>query len=134
MTPNEYQAAAIRTQNDYEKVATNVGSIAWADVFERFLKLNHAIVGLTGEVGELAGALEKHAYYGQPLDKVNICEEIGDCLWYLALACSAVGADMEAIMQANIAKLRARYPDTYCDERAAERNRNRENERKVLGA
>ena len=133
MTPSEYQAAAKRTENNYHKVRDRL-------TFEKesnpnaphtFFKLNHALIGLTGEVGELAGAVEKWAYYGQTLDTDNVKEEIGDCLWYLALACSAVGADMGQVMEQNIAKLQARYPDQYSDERAAEHNRDRNKEKEA---
>lgn len=96
------------------------------------VRINHAIIGMTGEIGELAGALEKWIYYGQHLDVVNIKEEIGDVLWYIALLCRTCKLDLNEIMEANIAKLRKRFPDKYTDERAAEEGRDRQAERKTL--
>lgn len=48
-------------------------------------QVQHALIGLITEVGELADCIKKHAIYGKPLDKVNLMEEVGDCFWYLNL-------------------------------------------------
>lgn len=45
----------------------------------------HALIGLAGEFGELAGAIKKHVVYGKALDRVNVMEEISDIFWYLNL-------------------------------------------------
>lgn len=95
-------------------------------------KLTHAILGMMGEVGELASALEKFGWYRQPFDRTNVIEELGDVLWYVALACDAVGTSMEEVMELNIAKLRKRFPEKYTDTAAAEENRDRTAERDVL--
>lgn len=47
-------------------------------------RLFHAAIGLSTETGEIFEALGKYA-----LDRVNLSEEIGDCLWYLAIAYDA---------------------------------------------
>jgi len=83
--------------------------------------LTHATVGLTGEVGELADTVKRHVFYNQPLNKINAEEEIGDILWYVALAATAIGKDLGDLAQANIDKLRTRYPNAYTDEHAAAR-------------
>jgi len=87
---------------------------------------------MMGELGELASNIEHHFYYGQGFDKVNFEEELGDVLWYVAEACSALGIPMETIASMNIKKLRKRYPDKYTDDLAREENRNRQQERQVL--
>ena len=92
----------------------------------------HAVIGMSGEVGELASAIEKWIWYGQLFDKKNMCEELGDLLWYIAEACTALGdVSLETIMIANIRKLRVRYPEKYSDERALEENRDRKAEAKA---
>ncbi len=84
--------------------------------------LIHAALGLTTEVGELADPIKKAMFYGKPLDEANIKEEAGDLLWYLAgPLCRALGCTLEELAAANIAKLRARYPDTYSDQHAIAR-------------
>jgi hypothetical protein len=49
-------------------------------------RLLHAIVGLASEVGEVAEVLNGA--------KVELVDELGDCLWYIALGFDAVGEFM----------------------------------------
>jgi NTP pyrophosphatase (non-canonical NTP hydrolase) len=42
-------------------------------------------------------------------------EEIGDIMWYIALACRTLDFDLSEILDENIAKLQQRYPDKYSD-------------------
>lgn len=81
--------------------------------------LPHAALGLTGEAGEFADCIKKHWAYSQPLDNKNAVEELGDLLWYVALACNALGVSMQEVAAINIEKLRKRYPTMYQDELAA---------------
>ena len=81
--------------------------------------LLHAALGLAGEAGEFADCIKKHWVYGQKLDVQNAIEEIGDCLWFCALACETLGVDMGQVAAMNIDKLRKRYPEKYADELAA---------------
>jgi NTP pyrophosphatase (non-canonical NTP hydrolase) len=129
MHPNEYQQLAGRTECDQEKSrARFMGDTSYSvesrlPLDLRPVRATHAVLGLAGEVGELAGALEKWIYYGKgDPDVTNLAEELGDCLWYIALMCNALGLPMEGVMEANIAKLRARYPNLYTDQDAAVRN------------
>ncbi len=130
MNPNEYQKLAQRTECDQEK--SRINYLTWQPDRLLPIRLNHAVIGMTGEVGELASTMQKWLHYGQPLDKVNVEEELGDLLWYVALACNALGVSMESVMEKNIAKLKKRYPDKYTEELAREENRNRESERRAL--
>ena len=45
----------------------------------------HGAIGLCGEIGEIY----------QSENKGNMAEEIGDCLWYIAIALHGAGYDME---------------------------------------
>jgi NTP pyrophosphatase (non-canonical NTP hydrolase) len=96
--------------------------------------LLHSQIGLAGEVGELAAAIQRWLYYGKPLDRTNVIEELGDLCWYLAQACRAMDVKLEDVMKANIQKLLKRYPEKYTDFHAAEENRDREQERAILDA
>jgi NTP pyrophosphatase (non-canonical NTP hydrolase) len=128
MDPDTYQELAARTECDQEKVARRMAGSYPADPESLGVsvllpvRVNHAVIGLTGEVGELAAAVERWLYYGHELDVVNVAEEVGDCLWYLAELCNAVGVSLSSVMEANIRKLRARYPDRYTDAQAADRD------------
>lgn len=142
MIPSEYQEAASRTEcpqiNSLQRIQgkdvypENPDNYPNQDTRFRMIRVNHAILGLTGEVGELAGALERVVYYGKEADWTNFKEEIGDCLWYIALLCNALKLDMGEVMAANIAKLAKRYPEKFTEYLAAEENRNREAERITL--
>ena len=81
--------------------------------------LMHAALGLSGEAGEFADCIKKHWVYGQPLDKANAAEEIGDILWYCALACNALDVQLADVAEMNIEKLRKRYPAQYQHDLAA---------------
>lgn len=136
MNPREYQNLAGQTECD-EEAASRRRSLYDVGAGKKLppllaTRLSHAAFGLSTETGELTDALKKWLYYGQNLDTANIKEELGDCLWYIALACNALGFNMNEVMEANIAKLRQRYPEKYTDAQAAEENRDRRAEKKVL--
>lgn len=96
----------------------------------KFIRLNHAISGMVTEAGEAEDALKKHIYYGSELDETNIIEEIGDSLYYIALACDVLKLSVEDIMLINHNKLKSRYGDKF-SKRSAEK-RNLKNEAIVL--
>lgn len=75
----------------------------------------HAALGLASETGEFVDTVKKHVIYGKPLDAANLHEELGDLLWYMALAANSLGMSLADIAQANINKLRKRYPEKYTD-------------------
>lgn len=90
--------------------------------FDTQIDLLHALLGLSGEVGELVDPVKKSMFYGKPLDVENIKEEAGDILWYIAgPLCSALGCTLEDLARANVAKLRKRYPEKYTDQAAIDR-------------
>jgi NTP pyrophosphatase (non-canonical NTP hydrolase) len=93
-------------------------------------RLMHAVLGLVTESAELADALKKHIYYGKPLDGVNLKEEIGDLMWYLAILADTLGITFEDAQQLNINKLAKRYHDKFTTEQAI--NRDIVAERKIL--
>lgn len=93
-------------------------------------RLLHSGIGIATESGEFLDALKKHIFYGKPLDRTNLKEELGDLLWYVAIACDELGATFEELQEVNIAKLTARYPEKFSLERAE--NRDLETERKIL--
>lgn len=128
--PEDYQRLAERTEVSKDLVLARLSGQTVPRKITQ-LRCTHALIGLMGEVGELSGALEKAVFYGtKDFDKTNIAEEIGDCLWYLAMLCNAFGLDMSAVMQMNISKLKVRYPEKFSEEKCA--NRDLEAERKVL--
>ena len=98
MTGNEYQKLAARTIN--EKL----------DMTEQ---MYHALFGMVGEVGEIHSIFQKR-YQGHQDDiEGHLKKEVGDVLWMIAELCTAMGWDLEEVMQLNIDKLKARYPEGF---------------------
>lgn len=93
-------------------------------------RIFHGIIGLATESAELVEAIVKSLLTNNPLDKVNVQEELGDINWYVSVLVDALGADWENILNTNIKKLKARYPNKFTSENAI--NRNLEVERKIL--
>ena len=72
----------------------------------------HALWGLASEVGELQGLYQK-AYQGHKIDSEHAKKEVGDICWMIAEYCTAQGWDLGDVMQLNIDKLKARYPEGF---------------------
>ncbi len=103
MVPNEYQKQAMRVSTDKCRNLSNVG------------------LGITGEAGEVADLIKKHLYQGHELDKNYLAHELGDVVWYVALACETIGYNLEDVLRMNIEKLWMRYPDGFDPERSIHR-------------
>jgi NTP pyrophosphatase (non-canonical NTP hydrolase) len=93
-------------------------------------RLLHAAIGITTEAGEFFDPLKKYLFYGKLYDEVNLREELGDLLWYIAIACDALDTTVELEMARVLAKLQVRYPEKFSDYLAE--HRNLEGERAVL--
>jgi NTP pyrophosphatase (non-canonical NTP hydrolase) len=88
------------------------------------------VLGMQTEAAEIADVYKKALAYKKPIDFVNVKEELGDLMWYIANMCNIHGWNMEDILDTNIAKLEARYPEKFTEENAL--NRNLEKERDIL--
>jgi NTP pyrophosphatase (non-canonical NTP hydrolase) len=81
-----------------------------------------AAMGLAGEAGEVVDYLKKVLGHGHPLDQDKVVKELGDVLWYVAEICSVLQLDMEEVAEANVKKLKKRYPDGFSKERSVNRS------------
>lgn len=97
---------------------------------KKSIDLLHAAMGMVTESGEFMDMMKKHIFYGKPQDEVNLKEEIGDIMWYAAIALEALGSSFDEVMEKNIAKLQARYPEKFTTDKAV--NRDLEKEREIL--
>jgi NTP pyrophosphatase (non-canonical NTP hydrolase) len=120
---DEYVFSALKTESMSEAVALRLQD-------ERTIRLLHAGMGMVTEAAEFLDALKKHIFYGKAIDYTNLAEEIGDQLWYVAIGTDAIEVRLDDVMDTNIAKLKARYPQNF-DAKAAV-NRDLEAERKIL--
>lgn len=101
MTPNEYQAQAMRWLNP---------ALSEQDT------LINGVMGLCGESGEVIDLVKKHLSQGHPLNREAIAKELGDVAWYLAETAHILGYPLEDIFRMNLEKLSARYPDGFSTE------------------
>lgn len=70
-------------------------------------------LGLAGEAGEVVEHIKKFVGHGHELNREHVKKELGDVLWYLAAVASQCGLRLDDVAAANIAKLRARYPNGF---------------------
>lgn len=106
MEGNEYQKLAMTTLNP---------ALSKQDV------LVNAVMGLCGESGEAIDIVKKHLHQGHELDKEKLLKELGDIAWYLAEAAYALDTPLDQVLQSNIDKLRARYPEGFSADRSVHR-------------
>ena len=108
MTGNEYQKLAMTTLNP--------------DLPKKDVLIN-GVMGLCGESGEAIDIVKKHLHQGHPLDKEKLLKELGDIAWYLAEVAYALDTPLDQVLEGNIAKLKARYPDGFDTEKSLHRNK-----------
>jgi NTP pyrophosphatase (non-canonical NTP hydrolase) len=81
-----------------------------------------AALGLAGESGEFANMVKKLTAHGHNIPVEDLADELGDVLWYLSEAATACGLSLNEIARMNVAKLHARYPDGFSEERSRNRD------------
>jgi NTP pyrophosphatase (non-canonical NTP hydrolase) len=102
-----YELAALRTRSEKAVLGEQA--------------LINAALGLTGEAGEFADLVKKVVFHDHPLDNATrqkMVKELGDILWYLPLACYALGVPLDTVAAENIEKLRQRYPEGFDSQRS----------------
>lgn len=120
MTGNKYQFLAMRTNDKMGSCRLRTG----IDNYESIADIGglfNGCLGLSGEVGEFNDMIKKWIFHEKPLDFEHAKKELGDVLWYLAMICDSFGWDMNEIMQMNIDKLKARYPEGFDIQKANNR-------------
>jgi NTP pyrophosphatase (non-canonical NTP hydrolase) len=106
MTINEYQKLAMTTLNP--------------DLDKKDVLIN-GVMGLCGESGEAIDIVKKWLAQGHELDKEKLAKELGDIAWYLAETATALDLNLEDVFEANIEKLKKRYPEGFSSERSIHR-------------
>lgn len=105
------------TMDEYQRLANSTAG-AGGDGERRLMV---SALGLAGEAGEFANLVKKLTAHGHDVDTEVLADELGDVLWYVAEAASACGLNLEDIAEANVAKLRKRYPQGFSQERSINR-------------
>ena len=115
-----YQSDAAKSDaNNYQPVVDRLND-------ENTARLLHYALGLATEAGEFQDAVKRYIAYGKPLDPVNLKEEAGDILWYVARICSLYGWSMDEVMDLNIKKLKTRFPEKFTEDNAIIRDLHKE--------
>ena len=110
---------------DFVKGVTSDPSLDWPVLAARLSELEvtddcnvsqllTAALGLSAEAGEFTEVVKKIFLQGKPYTEENVFHtkrELGDICWYLAQAFMALDTNFDEILDMNIEKLSARYPD-----------------------
>lgn len=119
MNGNTYQQKAMRTNDGgcrgrlFNKLA-QAGDCNLGDLL-------NGCLGLAGEAGETLDIVKKWIFHEKPLDEEHLAKELGDVLWYVAMICHSMNWELDEIMEMNVAKLEARYPEGFNIEAANNR-------------
>ena len=123
---------------DFVRQTTSPESLDYAALLTRMNKLEledecnvsqliTAAFGLSAEAGEFTEVVKKIILQGKPYTEENVFHlkrELGDICWYMAQACMALDTNFNEILDMNVEKLSARYPegafDVYQSENRAE--------------
>lgn len=105
MNLNDYQEKAARTA-----IYPGRGSV---------IGISYTALGLNGEAGEVAEKVKKilrdipqsvnDDYAIDENTKAPIVKELGDSIWYIALAAREIGVSLEQVAQINLDKLASRH-------------------------
>ena len=99
--------------DEFIRVALRTESLVTRPLAAGEMRLLHAGIGLATEAGEFLDALKKSIFYGKTMDLINLREELGDILWYMAIAMDELGTNFFDEQDRVIRKLRVRYPDKF---------------------
>jgi len=83
-------------------------------------------IGMLAESGEFTEIIKKMVFQGKEFSEDNrfhMKRELGDILWYWIQGCIALGYTPDEVMDENIKKLEARYPNGFEVARSETRER-----------
>jgi len=81
-------------------------------------RLLTAAVGMSAEAGEFTEVVKKIVFQGKEPTEENLFHlkrELGDIMWYVAQACMGLNISLDEVLEMNVEKLAARYPDGTFD-------------------
>ena len=116
--------------NDYAKFVistTSKESLSTLSLAVKLLRLGRetdtewsqlltASIGMQAESGEFSEVIKKIIFQGKPYnedERYHLKRELGDVLWYWIQGCTALGYTPQEVMEENIKKLEARYPNGF---------------------
>lgn len=106
----------VRASDEVRKASSTV------DMQKGNVDLLHAALGMLTESIEFFEEVFKSFTIDDEMDEAHAREELGDLLWYQAIALNELKTTFEAEAARNIAKLKARYPEKFTEEAAVNRD------------
>ena len=119
MTGKEYVELAMRTNDgkSSDRVMDKIidGSFVSGEdlVISDVGGVFNGCLGLAGEAGETLDMIKKWVFHEKELDMEHFKKELGDVMWYVAMICHSMEIDLDEILQMNVDKLIARYPEGF---------------------
>lgn len=94
------------TLNEYQKKASETA------LYPKEHGMTYTVLGLNGEAGEIADKYKKvirdNGGVMSDEKKSEIAKELGDVLWYVAMAAHELGYDLDEVAKRNLEKLQSR--------------------------
>lgn len=114
--------------SNFVSAVTSAPSTNYKDLINRLDELNEmgvnisklmtSYTGICAEAGEYAEVVKKILFQSKPYNEDNVFHmrrEIGDILFYISMACDALGFSIDEAIKMNVEKLSARYPNGTFD-------------------
>ena len=111
MTFGDNPAMSNTIESISEILIDNEGQIMSYLLDERHkFDLLHAATGVSSEHGEILDHVRKFVFHGKPMDKLDLCIELGDMTFYYFAFLRLCGIPFWAVLDGEIAKLNHRHP------------------------
>ncbi len=110
------KAMASQTSSDISLFSERTASLHGNDF--NLPRVLSGAIGMSSESGELLEIIKKVLFQGKELTDENresMIKELGDVMWYVTQTCLGLGVSLDEVLQKNITKLSARYPDQTFD-------------------
>lgn len=111
-----------RFVDDFMERIDNIGN---SDAFINASLLLTAAIGMGSEAGEFQEVVKKIIFQGKPYTediREHLIKELGDVMWYVANAATALDIDLDEVLEQNVKKLEKRYPGGFEVQRSENRN------------
>ena len=122
---NEYGKFVDSVTSEHSKNADLwINNITELDDLMNVSLLNNGVMGLCGESGELADIVKKINWQGKIYNdelREKMKKELGDIIFYWIMCCQSLDMDPNDVVNINIEKLSARYPNGFSIERSENR-------------